>query len=122
MLLLAVCAGFVGGPDEGALVGFAAGLISDLFLQSTPFGLIGVGRLPGRLRRRLGRAELPAARTCSWSPWWPRAARRSGWCCSSSSATSSGQAQLVAPGEKWVAEVALIEACYAAVFALPAAC
>ena len=32
-----------------------------------------------------------------------------------------GQAQLVAPGEKWVAEVAFIEACYAAIFALPAA-
>jgi hypothetical protein len=40
MLLLAVCAGFVAGPDEGALVGFVAGLLSDLFLQNTPFGLM----------------------------------------------------------------------------------
>jgi len=39
MVLLAVCAGYVAGPDAGAVVGFGAGLVSDLFLQSTPFGL-----------------------------------------------------------------------------------
>ena len=39
MLLCAVCAGLVGGPDAGALIGFGSGLVSDLFLQSTPFGL-----------------------------------------------------------------------------------
>jgi rod shape-determining protein MreD len=38
MLLLAVAAGYVAGPERGALVGFAAGLSFDLFL-STPFGL-----------------------------------------------------------------------------------
>lgn len=32
MLLLAVCAGMVGGPARGAGVGFAAGLVADLFL------------------------------------------------------------------------------------------
>jgi rod shape-determining protein MreD len=39
MLLLAVCAGLVGGPEQGALVGFGAGLLTDLFLQTTPLGL-----------------------------------------------------------------------------------
>ena len=44
MLLLAVSAGFVAGPDEGAVVGFAAGLVADLFLQGTPFGLSALTR------------------------------------------------------------------------------
>ncbi|HZT65711.1 MAG TPA: rod shape-determining protein MreD [Acidimicrobiales bacterium] len=38
MVLLAVVAGMVGGPDRGAIVGFVVGLVTDLFLQ-TPFGL-----------------------------------------------------------------------------------
>lgn len=38
MLLLAVMAGIVGGPRVGALFGFAAGIVLDLFLQ-TPMGL-----------------------------------------------------------------------------------
>lgn len=37
-LLLAVAAGVSGGPDRGAVVGFALGLAYDLFLQS-PLGL-----------------------------------------------------------------------------------
>lgn len=37
MLLLAISAGIVGGPRRGALVGFAAGIAADLFLD-TPFG------------------------------------------------------------------------------------
>ncbi len=38
LLLLALMAGLVAGPERGAIVGFAAGLLADLFLQS-PFGL-----------------------------------------------------------------------------------
>ncbi len=38
MLLVAVAAGLVAGPDRGAIVGFAAGLSFDLLLQ-TPMGL-----------------------------------------------------------------------------------
>jgi rod shape-determining protein MreD len=38
MLLLAVAAGIVGGPRAGALMGFAAGITLDLFLE-TPMGL-----------------------------------------------------------------------------------
>jgi len=38
MLLLAVAGGVVGGPQLGALLGFAAGLTFDLFLE-TPLGL-----------------------------------------------------------------------------------
>lgn len=39
MLLCAVCAGLVGGPELGGLVGFSGGLLADLFLQTTPLGL-----------------------------------------------------------------------------------
>ena len=38
MLLLAVVAGIVGGPRDGALFGFASGIVLDLFLE-TPMGL-----------------------------------------------------------------------------------
>jgi rod shape-determining protein MreD len=38
MLLLPIAAGIAGGPEEGALVGFLAGLSADLLLP-TPFGL-----------------------------------------------------------------------------------
>ena len=38
MLLVAVSGGLVGGDERGAMVGFAAGLMADLFLQA-PFGL-----------------------------------------------------------------------------------
>ena len=39
MLLLAICAGLYGGARQGVLVGFACGLLSDLFLTNTPLGL-----------------------------------------------------------------------------------
>jgi len=39
MLLCTICAGLVGGPELGGLVGFSAGLLADLFLTTTPFGL-----------------------------------------------------------------------------------
>ncbi|MHB8219289.1 MAG: rod shape-determining protein MreD [Acidimicrobiales bacterium] len=38
MLLLPIAAGIAGGPEDGALVGFLAGLAADLLLP-TPFGL-----------------------------------------------------------------------------------
>ena len=38
LLVLALAAGIVAGPERGALVGFATGLVADLFLE-TPFGL-----------------------------------------------------------------------------------
>src|SRR3954462_6989690 len=38
MLLVAVLAGLVAGPERGAITGFVAGLLADLTLQ-TPFGL-----------------------------------------------------------------------------------
>lgn len=58
MLLLAICAGLYGGSHQGVLVGFACGLLSDLFLTNTPFGLAAlafciVGYVVGALRATL---------------------------------------------------------------------
>lgn len=39
MLLLAICAGIVGGPERGAVAGFVSGIAFDLFLVTTPVGL-----------------------------------------------------------------------------------
>ncbi|MDP9073638.1 MAG: rod shape-determining protein MreD [Actinomycetota bacterium] len=39
MLLCTICAGLVGGAEVGGLVGFTAGLLTDLFLLTTPLGL-----------------------------------------------------------------------------------
>lgn len=38
LVLVAVVGGALGGPERGAVIGFSAGLVADLFLQ-TPFGL-----------------------------------------------------------------------------------
>ena len=56
MLLCTVCAGLVGGPELGGLVGFSAGLLADLFLTTTPLGLSAlafslVGFAVGSIRR-----------------------------------------------------------------------
>ena len=39
MLLTAICAGLAGGAEMGGIVGFASGLVIDLFLETTPVGL-----------------------------------------------------------------------------------
>jgi rod shape-determining protein MreD len=56
MLLIAICAGLAGGAELGAVVGFAAGLLTDLFLQTTPLGLAAltyclIGFTVGAVRR-----------------------------------------------------------------------
>lgn len=48
LLVLAVAAGVVGGPDRGAVVGFASGLALDL-MMTTPFGLAAVSYLAAGL-------------------------------------------------------------------------
>jgi len=67
MLLIAVCAGLAGRAELGAVVGFIAGLLADLFLQTTPLGLSAltcclIGFTVGAIRRsvlREGRALQP---------------------------------------------------------------
>ncbi|MGH9165545.1 MAG: rod shape-determining protein MreD [Acidimicrobiales bacterium] len=65
LLLVAVSAGIVGGPERGAVAGFAAGLVADLFVQ-TPlglsalaFGLVGYG---------VGTLQASVIRLAWWIP------------------------------------------------------
>lgn len=61
LLLLAVAAGIAGGPDRGAVVGFVAGALADLFVQ-TPFGLSALAYcLTGYLVGALHGTVLPAS-------------------------------------------------------------
>ena len=119
MVLLAVCAGYIAGPDAGAVVGFGAGLVSDLFLQSTPFGLSALaaclaGFVVGWastefLRARLFMVPLVAAGGAVL-----------GVVLFVVLGYLVGQAQLVVGGGHRLAAVALVEACFAALFSLPA--
>jgi rod shape-determining protein MreD len=120
MLLLAVCAGYLGGPDEGAVIGFAAGLLSDLFLQDTPFGLSALaaclaGFAAGWARTNFLRLRLALV------PVIAAAGTALGVVLFIVIGYLVGEAQLIAPGKRWLVEVVVIEATYAALFALPAA-
>ena len=65
MLLLPAAAGYVGGPERGAVVGFATGLVADLLLPTT-FGLSAlVGCLVGYAT---GYATRGLVRTSWWLP------------------------------------------------------
>jgi rod shape-determining protein MreD len=63
MLLLPVAAGYVAGPDRGAVFGFATGLVADLFLPTT----FGLSALVGCL---LGYATGLATAGLVRSSWW----------------------------------------------------
>lgn len=120
MVLLAVTAGFCGGPDTGAVVGFASGLLSDLFLEGTPFGLSAlafclVGFAIGWARGNFLRARLVIA------PLVCSAGTAFGVFVFVALGYVLGQSQLVAPGKRWLVVLAVVEAAYSAVLAVPAA-
>jgi rod shape-determining protein MreD len=65
MLLVPIMAGYVAGPERGASVGFAVGLVADLFVPTT-FGLSAlVGCLLGY---GTGRATAGLVRSSWWLP------------------------------------------------------
>ena len=118
MLLLAVSAGFVAGPDSGAVIGFAAGLFSDLFLQGTPFGLCALAFCLAGYCTGWGGAYLLRSRLLL-APLLAGAGTVLGVALFVMVGYVVGQQQLVAPGERWLVQVALVEALYSAVLALP---
>lgn len=63
MVLLAICAGFVAGPERGATVGFAAGLSFDVVL-ATPLGLSAL------VYTVVGFAVGSASGSVMRSAWW----------------------------------------------------
>jgi len=119
MMLLAVCAGFSGGPDQGAAIGFVSGLMADLFLQSTPFGLSALAACLAGFVVGWARANLLRLR---WLLVPVVAAVGTGIGASLFVVIGYivGEEQLVDPGRRWLLVLGLVEATYAAVFSLPA--
>lgn len=118
MLLCAVCAGLVGGPGLGGLVGFSAGLMADLFLQTTPLGLSAlsyclVGYAVGAVRRSfLQEGWLLAPATAL-------VASAAGVVTFVVAGVMVGQAQLTRSGPLAIAETAAVVGAINAVVATP---
>lgn len=118
MLLLAICGGLAGGARYGATVGFAAGLLSDLFLVATPFGLSAltyclVGFVVGVVRALL----VPENRLVI--PLIAALASAGGVILFVLLGALARQSDVTAPGPHWVARVAIVEALDAAILAWP---
>jgi len=118
MLVIAIAGGLAGGPEQGAQIGFAAGLLTDLFVQATPLGLAAltlclVGYAVGALQHTVLRA--------GW--WLPPVVGLVG----SSGAVllfvaagiTVGQTQLTAPGPLRLFEIAGLVGAMNAVLAAP---
>jgi rod shape-determining protein MreD len=120
MMLLATCAGIAGGPQMGAVVGFSAGLLSDMFLQSTPFGLSALAACLTGFAVGWARANLFQPSPLL-TPLIAGAGTAMGVVIFVVVGYLVGQAQLVAPGKSWLFEQAVIEGIFSAVLALPAA-
>jgi rod shape-determining protein MreD len=65
LVLFPIVAGIVGGPNRGVTVGFATGLVSDLFLP-TPFGLSAL--VASIIGFAVGTVTVPLDRTAWWLP------------------------------------------------------
>jgi rod shape-determining protein MreD len=118
LMLFAICAALAGGAEMGAIVGFAAGLLTDLFLQTTPVGLSAltfcvVGFGVGAVRRAVFREGwlLPPAIAL--------VASSSGVVLFVVIGSVVGQSQLTAVGPRTIIQVAVIVGIMNAVIAVP---
>lgn len=118
MILLSVCAGLTGGTEAGAWVGFWSGLLSDMFLTSTPVGLsaltycligAGVGALRASVLQER-KALLPLAAL---------AGTAAGVLLFVGAGDVLGQTQLLGGGRSWLVRVIVIESLWNSVLALP---
>jgi rod shape-determining protein MreD len=118
MVLLTICAGLTGGAESGAWVGFWAGLLADLALTVTPLGLSAltyclIGAAVGALRTGLlpeSWVVIPATAVVG------TAAAMVLWV---GLGDVLGQSQLLDSGRSFLIRVALVEAGWAALLALP---
>jgi rod shape-determining protein MreD len=120
MLLVTICAGMAGGSELGGTVGFAAGLLTDLFLQTTPLGLSAltyclIGFAVGLLRRGVLRESRLLA------PMIAGVASAAGVVLFVVIGAMVGQSQLSDLGPRRILETAIIVALMNVVLALPVA-
>jgi rod shape-determining protein MreD len=118
LMVVAICAGLTGGARQGVLIGFAAGLLADLYLTDTPVGLSAlvlciVGYGVGTLRENV----LPEG----WllTPLLALLATGAGVVLFVAIGDIVGQTQLVAAGRSALIRIAVIEAVWSAVLAVP---
>ncbi len=120
MLLLAVAGGLSCGPEAGAVIGFCAGLLADLSLTTTPMGLFAlswclVGFVVGWARTNF----LPEGRPVE--PLVGFVATLGGIGVYLAVGDLAGQSSILTMGPHWLLRVALIEAGWNALLAVPAA-
>jgi rod shape-determining protein MreD len=118
MVLLAILAGLSGGTESGAWVGFWAGLLTDMFLTTTPLGLSAltyclVGASVGAVREGV----LPESRALP--PIVALGGTVTAVLLFVGFGDVLGQAHLLEPGRAWLIRVAAIEGGWAAVLAVP---
>jgi rod shape-determining protein MreD len=120
LLLFGICAGLAGGSEVGGTVGFSAGLLTDLFLHTTPLGLSAltyclVGFAVGLLRRGVIRESRLLA------PIVATVASAAGVLAFVLIGVMVGQSQLSDLGPRRIVETAIIVALMNAVLAFPVA-
>jgi rod shape-determining protein MreD len=120
LLLIAVLAGVAGGPEAGALVGFFAGLATDVLFLQTPLGLSAL------VFAILGFAVGELQSSVIHASWWipvitALVASAVGVVLFALIGVVVGQTQLVAPGPRGLAEIAGLVAVMNAALALPGA-
>lgn len=118
MLVVVICGGLTGGSEAGAWVGFWAGLVTDMFLTSTPVGLsaltycligAGVGALRASVLQER-RAMVPLAALVGTA---------AAVLLFVAAGDVLGQTQLIGPGRSWLIRVIVVESLWSAVLALP---
>jgi rod shape-determining protein MreD len=118
MVVIVICAGLTGGTEAGAWVGFCTGLLTDMFLTSTPVGLSAltyclIGAAIGALRASVlqdHRALLPVAALVGTAV---------AVILFVGAGDVLGQTQLLGAGRSWLIRVVVIESLWSAVLAFP---
>ncbi len=120
LLLFAIAGGLAAGPEAGAVIGFAAGLLADLTLTTTPIGLSAlawclVGFAVGWARSNV----LPDGRAVE--PLVGLAATLGGVAVFLAVGDLASQSAIIDLGHRWLLRIALVEALWNALLAVPAA-
>jgi rod shape-determining protein MreD len=118
MVVLVICSGMAGGVRAGAWVGFWAGLLSDMFLTSTPIGLSAftycvVGASIGFVRETFlhdRKVLLPIAAALGTAV---------AILLFVGAGDVLGQTQLLAGGRSWLIRVIIVESVWSAVLVIP---
>ncbi|HET9076043.1 MAG TPA: rod shape-determining protein MreD [Acidimicrobiales bacterium] len=118
MVIGVICAGLTGGAESGAWVGFWAGLLTDMFLTSTPVGLSAltyclVGAAVGALRASVLQERKLLV------PITALVGTAGAVLLFVAAGDVLGQTQLMGGGRSWLIRVMVVESLWSAVLSLP---